>query len=209
MTRSKLTLAILATTLALLNGSSPMRGASFSFTPAGADIDSDHPMPDIPTTVGAKIVFTLNFDFTGLPPIKNVSWTTNWDDKELWPLPPPTGTNPLDSKAPERPVFNRLAPEEETGMDNFTTSYEFTVLRGLINDGVSDFSATLTSVLSYDGTDFVEHIGSFLPPAQQVEVQPISMPTAVPEPSTYGIVGALSILAVALSRIRTKRRNSL
>jgi hypothetical protein len=153
------------------------------FSPAATNIDGDT-INDIVTNVGDDLFFDVVLEVfgTSAPGITDASYTMKWDTTELQliqssfyaPLDGTSTTGALGVRnytqtgfGTALPVWNLSAPS--TYFANLG-KFQFKVLSGLVNDGASDFSLKLNSVVG-GGTSFISSS------EQMVEVQAKAIPT--------------------------------
>jgi hypothetical protein len=154
------------------------------FSPAATNIDGDT-INDIVTNVGDDLFFDVVLEVfgTSAPGISEVSYTMKWDVTEL-ELVSTAFYAPFDASSPTSgstgvrnynqtgfgstlPVWNLSSPS--TYFANLG-KFKFKVLSGLTNNGDSDFSLKLNSVVG-GGTSFISSS------EQMVEVQAKAIPT--------------------------------
>lgn len=185
----------------------PLRAATLSFTPTGAQLDGDD-IKDIATAVGNVISFNVYIDTVGLEgPLQSFSYQATWDNSELTlnaGSPVPSGNFPgsspyMTSQTVGTTTVSTISHVNGNIAANTPTflldTWRFTVAKGLTNDGVSDFRVVVSGAMSTVNGQLKDQQDSFrtsLPNGvktngfQQVEVQP----AAVPEPGLFAMLGA-------------------
>ena len=188
----------------------PVYGASVSFVPGGTQLDDDPP-PDLDLKVGDTIDFSFLLDTSGLPAdlvslelifgqdtteLETLSIARTDEDLAAFPnftVEPVLGDIPsalfIRSGPPGVPANSVIPIVEGT----------FLALSGLTNDGLADFSLTVTSAIDLNGTDVTS---LFQPVNQSLDVQP------VPEPLT--ILGSFAALGFGalFKRELSKKKDS-
>lgn len=151
------------------------------FTPIGSNLDGDA-VRDITTSVGATQSFNLNIDFTGLSNVpSSLSFLVNWDADELGLSSFIPGlTTSLAGSGSSRTITVGGISSPGTGPSTVGT-FNFDVLSGLKNDGLTDFST------SFD----LNQIFGNLPVGTSAVISSVEVqPTAVPTPALLpGLIG--------------------
>lgn len=191
-----------------------VEAATLSFVPAGAQLDND-PINDLIVAVGQPISFEVMVDTVGLPgPLANFSYTVVWDGTELERTglvldggaagpggnfavdTPPLFFNPAGST-----VSHTGGAIPAGGGAILLDRWDFTVLPGVVNNGVSDFRVEIFGASSTLGGRLVGVLPNYAPAFQQVEVQPNL--ERIPESSALKLAGTLLVAAGGLVRRRT------
>ena len=195
----------------------PVYGASLSFVPTGTQLDNDS-LDDIEVNVGDSISFTLELDTTGLSAnLNSFNFLIEGDRTELGFINAVL-TDDFVAVFPNADVTFLTLTEEAIlvlneisgpGISANTSlqlgTYNYTVLPGLSNDGLSDFAITVTSALDSDGADVT---GLFDPVRQEIEIQASPIPESTPIMGLLllGVLGVGSLLKNSLRKLVKARK---
>jgi hypothetical protein len=184
----------------LLLNALPLSAASLTFMPPGSQLDSD-PINDIVTKPGDSISFDVVLDNVGLAGnLTDLHYNGTIDNNEL------KLDQVLNLRIPGE--FDHVNFLERGDIVHFDGSVPstfsgtldrliFTVLPGLDNNGVSDFSPTVVSAFANINGVRTNVTAQFTEP-QIVEVQPVQ---GAPEPSSFLLLGLGLGLLAAYKRI--------
>jgi hypothetical protein len=175
------------------------------FSPAATNIDDDT-INDIVANVDDFLLFDVILEVAGTsaPGISSASYTMKWDISEL-KLMTSSYSEPLDGSSvtgspglrnitqsgldiPSLPIWNLSTPSTYIAT---LGQFKFKVLNGLTNDGISDFSLKLNSVIG-GGNSFVSSS------EQMIEVQGAK---AVPTPALLP-----GLVAFGMSLVRKRKQ---